>query len=136
MEKSDGNDIYDVDWELAQLDLQREIDKKQEEENEKRKHEELYSLKNDLEDKYNKEKMEIKENLKKQLQDYEVKLKELNQSVEKTKIESERINIENIIKQRIDLLEAEKARKERGFEIRENINILKRENQKSNLNLL
>jgi endonuclease V-like protein UPF0215 family len=38
--------------------------------------------------------MEIKENLKKQLQDYEVKLKELNQSVEKTKIESERINIE------------------------------------------
>jgi membrane-associated HD superfamily phosphohydrolase len=109
----DGNDIYDVDWESAQLDLHREIEennKKQEEENKKGKHEELHLLKKDLEDKYNKEKMEIEEKLKKQLQDYEVKLKEINQSVEKTKIESERINIENIIKQRIDLLETEKAR--------------------------
>jgi hypothetical protein len=34
--------------------------------------------------------MEIEEKLKKQLQDYEVKLKEMNQSVEKTKIESEK----------------------------------------------
>jgi hypothetical protein len=133
MEKSDGNDIYDVDWESAQLELQREIEennRKQEEENEKRKQEELDSLKKDLEEKYNKEKMEIEEKLRKQLQDYEVKLKEMNQSVEKTKIESERINIENIIKQRIDLLEAEKARKKREVEIRENNDILKRENQK------
>jgi hypothetical protein len=40
MEKSDGNNIYDVDWESAQLELQREIEennKKQKKENEKRK---------------------------------------------------------------------------------------------------
>jgi hypothetical protein len=53
----------------------------------------------------------------------------MNQSVEKTEI-SERINIENIIKQTIDLLEAEEARKKRDVEIRENNDILKRENQK------
>jgi hypothetical protein len=133
MQKSDGNDIYDVDWESAQIELQREIEqqnKRQEEENEKRKQEELDSLKKDLEEKYSKEKVEIEEKLKKQLTDYETKLKEMNQSVEKTKIENERINIENIIKQRIDLLEAEKARKKREFEIRENNDVLKRENQK------
>jgi hypothetical protein len=133
MQKSDGNDIYDVDWENAQLELQRELEetnKIQEEENEKRKQEELDSLKKDLEEKYAKEKLEIEEKLRKQLQDYEFKLKEMNQNVEKSKIESERINIENIIKQRIDLLEAEKAKKKRDFEIRENIDLVRKESQK------
>ena len=133
MNKSDGNDIYSVDWESAQIELQKEIEeniKKQEEENEKRKQEELNSLKKDLEEKYSKEKQEIEEKLKRQLQDYELKLKEMNQSVEKTKIENERINIENNIKQRIDLLEAEKARKKREFEIRENNDMLRRESQR------
>ncbi len=134
VEKSDGNDIYSVDWESAQLELQKEIEennKRQEEENERRKQEELNSLKKDLEEKYSKEKLEIEEKLKRQLQDYEIRLKEMNQSVEKSKIENERINIENVIKQRIDLLEAEKARKKREVEMREKNDIIKRESMKT-----
>jgi hypothetical protein len=130
MEKSDGQDIYSVDWESAQIELQKEIEvtnKRQEEENEKRKQEEMNSLKKDLEEKYAKEKQEIEEKLRRQLLDYEVKLKEMNQIVDKSKIENERINIENIIKQRIDLLEADKAKKKREFEIRENNDMLRRE---------
>jgi kinesin family member 13 len=133
METSNGNDIYDIDWEFAQIELQKEIEetnKKQEEENEKKKQEELDSLKKDLEEKYSKEKQEIEEKLRKQLQDYEVKLREINQNVEKSKIESERMNMENIIKQRLELLESEKARKKREFEIREKNDIIKKENVK------
>jgi len=79
----------------------------------------LDSLKKDLEEKYSKEKQEIEEKLRRQLADYEVKLKEMNVNVEKSKVETERINMENLIKQRIDLLESEKARKKREVEIKE-----------------
>lgn len=133
MTSSTEQDIFDIDWESAQMELQKEIEetnRKQEEENEKKKQEELDNLKKDLEEKYSKEKQEIEEKLKRQLLDYEVKLKEMNQSVEKTKIESERINVENLIKQRIDLLEAEKARKKREVELREKNDIIRKENQK------
>jgi len=133
MESSNGNDYFDVDWEIAQMELQKEIEetnKKQEEENEKKKQEELDSLKKDLEEKYSKEKQEIEEKLRKQLQDYESKLREINQNVEKSKLETERLNMENIIKQRLELLESEKARKKREFEVREKNDIIKKENVK------
>ena len=54
----------------------------------------------------------------------------MNQSVEKTKVESERINVEFLIKQRIDLLEAEKARKKREVELRERNDMIRKENIK------
>jgi hypothetical protein len=133
MNNSNGNDFYDVDWEIAQIELQKEIEennKKHEEENEKKKQEELDSLKKDLEEKYSREKLEIEEKLRRQLQDYEVKLKEMNQNVEKSKVETERINVENLIKQRIDLLETEKVRKKREVELREKNDVIKKENQK------
>ena len=133
MESSNGNDIFDVDWEIAQMELQKEIEetnKKQDEENEKKKQEELDSLKKDLEEKYSKEKQDIEEKLRKQLQDYESKLREINQNVEKSKLETERLNMENIIKQRLELLESEKARKKREFEVREKNDIIKKENVK------
>jgi kinesin family protein 13 len=133
MESSNGNDIFDVDWEIAQMELQKEIEetnKKQDEENEKKKQEELDSLKKDLEEKYTKEKQDIEEKLRKQLQDYESKLREINQNVEKSKLETERLNMENIIKQRLELLESEKARKKREFEVREKNDIIKKENVK------
>ena len=133
MSTSTGNDIFDVDWESAQMELQKEIEennKLQEEANEKKKQEELDNLKKDLEEKYSKEKQEIEEKLRRQLQDYELKLKEMNQSVEKSKVESERINVEFLIKQRIDLLEAEKARKKREVELRERNDMIRKENIK------
>lgn len=133
MNTSTGMDIFDVDWESAQMELQKEIEennKLQEEANEKKKQEELDNLKKDLEEKYSKEKQEIEEKLRRQLMDYELKLKEMNQSVEKTKVESERINVEFLIKQRIDLLEAEKARKKREVELRERNDMIRKENIK------
>jgi kinesin family member 13 len=133
MNTSTGMDIFDVDWESAQMELQKEIEennKLQEEANEKKKQEELDNLKKDLEEKYSKEKQEIEEKLRRQLQDYELKLKEMNQSVEKSKVESERINVEFLIKQRIDLLEAEKARKKREVELRERNDMIRKENIK------
>lgn len=133
MESSNGMDTYDIDWEFAQMELQKEIEqtnKKHEQENEKKKQVELDSLKKDLEEKYSKEKQEIEEKLRKQLQDYELKLREINQNVEKSKLESERMNMENIIKQRLELLESEKARKKREVEVREKNDIVKRESIK------
>ena len=88
------------------------------------------SLKKDLEEKYLKEKVDIEEKLKKQLHDYESKIKEMNQSVEKSRIEGERINLENAIKERLEKLESEKARKKRDFENKEKNDILRKESEK------
>jgi len=133
MLKSDGNDILTVDWEAAQLELQKEIEennKRQEVENEKKKQEELDNLKKDLEDKYTKEKQEIEEKLRKQLLGYEQKLKEMNQSVEKSKIENERMNVEVLLQERLKILEADKAKKKREYEIKEKMDNQKKENNK------
>jgi len=134
MNKSDGNDILSIDWEAAQFELQKEIEennKRQEVENEKKKQEELDNLKKDLEDKYTKEKQEIEEKLRKQLLDYEQKLKEMNQSVEKSKIENERMNVEVLLQERLKILEADKAKKKREYEIKEKMDNQKKEQKKN-----
>jgi kinesin family protein 13 len=133
MKTSTGQDIYDIDWEAAQMELQKEIEetnKLQEEANEKKKQEEFDNLKKDLEEKHLKEKQEIEERLKRQLHDYEMKMRDLTQSVEKTKLESERMNAEFFVKQRLELLEAEKARKNRDIELREKNDMIRKENLK------
>ena len=134
MVKSDGNDIFQVDWESANQELQNELELqniKKDEENEKKKQEEIDLIKKDLEEKYIKEKIDIEEKLKKQLNDYEIKIKEMNQFAEKSKIENERINLENFLKERLEKLESEKAQKKREFENKERLEILrkKKENQ-------
>lgn len=133
IEKSDGNDIFEVDWESANQELQNELElqnKKQDEENERRKQEEIDLLKKDLEEKYIKEKIDIEEKLKKQLSDYEIKIKEMNQYAEKSKIENERINLENFLKERLEKLESEKARRKREFENKESSEILRKKQEK------
>jgi len=139
MNKSDGQDFLEVDWESAQLELQKQIEinnRKQEEENEKKKKEDWDILRKDLEEKYNKEKHEVEEKLRLQLSDYEQKIKEIKQCAEKSKIESERIHMETLLQERLKLLEAENARKKREYENREKSEIQKKEKlQKQNLNL-
>ena len=137
MEKSDKQDIFEVDWESAQMELQKEIEiqnKLQEEENEKRKKFEFELMKRDLEDKYNKEKFEVEEKLRIQLSDYEFKMKEMKQSVERSKIESERIHMETLLQERLKLLESENARKKREYENREKNELLKKDNLMKKLN--
>ena len=133
MKSSNGEDFYDVDWESAQMELQKEIEletKKQLEENEKKKQEEINNLKKGLEEEYSKRKNEMEEKLKKQVEEYQLQIKEMNQNAEKQRIEQERINQEKKLKEKIEQLEEEKARKKREFEIKEKNEMLKREQAK------
>lgn len=135
LEKSDDGKEMAIDWEAAQLELQKEIEennRKQEEENEKRKKEEMENYKKDLEEKYEKEKIEIEEKLRKQVKDYEDKMKEMNQSVEKSKVENDRKNVEILMQERLKLLEQDKIRKKREYEQRERAEQQKREIMKKN----
>ena len=128
MKSSNGEDIYSIDWETAQIEIQTEFEeasKKQIEKNEKRKQEELNLLKKDLEEEYNKKKVEMQEQLKKQVEEYQTQLKELNENAEKQKIEQERLIQEQKLKEKIEQLEEEKARKKREFEIREKNEMMK-----------
>ena len=139
MKSSDGKDIYDVDWESAQMELQKELEianKLQAEEEEKKKQEEMNSLKKDLEEEYAKRKNEMEEKLKKQVEEYQLQLKEINQHAEKQRLEQERLNQERKLKEKIEQLEEEKAKKKREFEIREKNELLKREQAKKDQEFL
>jgi len=112
MEKSDGKDIYDIDWEMAQTELQNEIEEQnkiEEMENEKKKQQAYDILRISLEQKYNKERQEIESKMNKQLQEYQEKINEMkNQSDEKSKMEKERNELEMRLKHKIEKLESEK----------------------------
>ena len=133
MKKSTGDDIYSIDWESAQMELQKEIElenKRQIEESEKKKQEEIKLLKKDYEEEYSKRKKEIEDQLKKQVEEYEMKLREMSQNAEKQRIEQERLNQEKKLKERIEQLEEEKVRKKREIEIKEKEEMLRREQLK------
>jgi len=133
MKSSTGEDIYDIDWETAQMELQKEIEevtKRQNEENEKRKQDEFNLLKKDLEEEFTKKKKEMEEELKKQAEEYQLQLKEMNENAEKQKIEQERLAQEEKLRQKIEQLEEEKAKKRREFEIKEKNELMKLEQAK------
>ena len=133
MKKSTGDDIYSIDWENAQMELQKEIElenKRQIEETEKKKQDEINLLKKDFEEEYSKRKKEIEDKLRKQVEEYELKLKEINQNAEKQRIEQERLNQEKKLKERMKQLEEEKVRKRREIEIKEKEEMLRREQLK------
>ena len=133
MEKSDGKDIYEIDWEMAQMEYQTEIEefkKRQLEENEKKKEKEINLMKKGLEEEYTKKKNEMEEELKKKLEEYENNIKEMTHKSEIQKIEQERQNIEKALKEKIEQLELEKAKKKRELEIRERNELLKLNNKK------
>ena len=112
MEKSDGKDIYDIDWETAQTEFQNAMDEQrkiEEMENEKKQQKAYETLKLSLESKYNKEKQEIEEKMNNQLKEYEEKLKQMeNQSEEKSKMEKEKNELEMRLKNKIKKLEGNK----------------------------
>ena len=115
MEKSDGKDIFEIDWECAQTEFQTELEKQkkvEEEENEKKKKEEYESLKQSLELKYNKDKLDIETKMNLQLKEYQDKINEMKkQSKKKKKMEKERKDVENKLKKKIEQLEIERAQK-------------------------
>jgi hypothetical protein len=133
MKSSKGDDIYDIDWETAQNEYQREVEKvkkREKEENEKRKQDEFNLLKKNLEEEYSKKKKEMEDELKKKMEECQTQLKEMNESVEKQKIEQERIEQEERLRIKMEQLEEEKARKKREFEIKERNELMKLEQSK------
>ena len=120
MEKSDGKDIFDIDWEMAQTELQNEIEEQnkiEEMENEKKKQQAYDTLKISLEQKYNKERQEIESKMNKQLREYQERINEMkNQSEEKSKMEKERNELEMRLKQKIEKLESEKNKQKKMFQ--------------------
>lgn len=128
--ESKDSSIDSIDWEIAQLELQNEIEsynKQLEEDNNKKKNEEMETYKKNLEDKYIKDKLEIEEKMKKQMQDYEDKMKEISQSVERSKVEIDRKNMEVLMQEKLKLLEQEKVRKKREYENKEKNELRKKE---------
>ena len=70
LEKSDGKELYEIDWEMAQTEFQNEIEeqnKLEEMENEKKKQQAYDMLRQSLEQKYKKEKNKMEKKLKHQL---------------------------------------------------------------------
>ena len=120
MEKSDGKDIYEIDWEMAQTELQNEIEEQnkiEEMENEKKKQKAYDILRMSLEQKYNKERQEIETKMNKQIKEYQDKINEMKtQSDEKSKMEKERNELEIRLKQKIEKLESEKNKKKKMFQ--------------------
>ena len=112
MEKSDGKDLYEIDWETAQNELQNELEEQnkiEEMENEKKKQKAYDILKQSLETKYNKEKQEIENKMNMQLKEYQDKINEMkNQTEEKIKIEKEKNELELKLKNKIQRLESKK----------------------------
>ena len=92
LNQSDGKDLYEFDWEAAQIELQKQIEEEKQLQ---------FKL---LEDKYAQESKEKEEQLQRQLNEYEIKIKEMSSQSDKT---------EKIVqlKHKIDKLEAEKLLK-------------------------
>ena len=139
MKESKGDDIYDVDWEKAQLELKNEIEKENKkltEEKEKKNKEELDSLKQHLFEEYSKKENEMEENLKRQVEEYQLQLNEMNKEAERKKLEQEKINKEKKMKEEIEQLEEEKLKKKREAEMREKNEKKKRDEIFKNKNFI
>ena len=133
MKSSNGNDFYDIDWESAQIELQKEMDlenKRHLEENERKQKDEIINMKKNYEDEFSKKKNEIEEKYRKQYEEIQLKIKEQTQNAEKDRLEQERLNIEKQLKEKISKLEEEKAKKKRELEIKEKNERLRRERAK------
>ena len=128
MKKSDGKDIFSIEWEPCQAELQYEIEENKKRialENERIQEEKLNLLKQNMEEEYNKKKKEMEEELKRQEEEYISQIKELTETTEKKKIEQERLFQEKKLREKLELLEKEKAKKRRELEIREKDELMK-----------
>ena len=131
MQKSDGKDLYEIDWEMAQTELQNEIEEQRKieaYENEKKKQQAYDILKQSLEQKYTKEKKEIENKMNMQLKEYQDKINEMkNENEEKNKIEKEKNEMELKLKSKIRRLQSEKNLRSKIFQSE----VIREENQSS-----
>ena len=133
MEKSDGNDINSIDWDIAQNELHNEIKEIQRAANDKKKKEEIKQMKRELEIKFNKEKEELEQKFNKQIDIVEKQLKKGNQNAEKFKFEVEKMNFEKEYHYQLKVIELSKIVKKIGIENKEK-NIFSNSKEKEKFN--
>ena len=129
LEKSDGKELYEIDWEMAQTELQNELEeqnKLEEMENEKKRQQAYDTLRQSLEQKYTKEKKEMEDKMYLQVKEYEEQLNEMkNQTEEKNKIEKEKNELELKLKDKLKRLQSQKNAKQTSFKSE----VIREENQ-------
>ena len=142
LEKSDGKDLYEIDWEMAQTELQNELEeqnKLEEMENEKKRQQAYDILKQSLEQKYTKEKKEIEDKMNLQFKEYEDKINEMkNQNEEIGKLEKQNNELEMKLKFKLKRLQSQKTIKRGSFQsevIREE-NLSSSQNEKLEIKLI
>ena len=142
LEKSDGKELYEIDWEMAQTELQNELEeqnKLEEMENEKKRQQAYDILKQSLEQKYTKEKKEIEDKMHLQLKEYEDKINEMkNQNEEIGKLEKQNNELEMKLKFKLKRLQSQKTIKRGSFQsevIREE-NLSSSQNEKLEIKLI
>ena len=142
LEKSDGKDLYEIDWEMAQTELQNELEeqnKLEEMENEKKRQQAYDILKQSLEQKYTKEKKEIEDKMHLQFKEYEDKINEMkNQNEEIGKLEKQNNELEMKLKFKLKRLQSQKPIKRGSFQsevIREE-NLSSSQNEKLEIKLI
>ena len=142
LEKSDGKDLYEIDWEMAQTELQNELEeqnKLEEMENEKKRQQAYDILKHSLEQKYTKEKKEIEDKMNLQFKEYEDKINEMkNQNEEIGKLEKQNNELEMKLKFKLKRLQSQKTIKRGSFQsevIREE-NLSSSQNEKLEIKLI
>ena len=121
MKKSDGRDIYDIEWEPCQEEIYYEMEQEKHrkaEEEQKKQEEELILLKQNMEEEFNLKKKEMEEELRKHKENYKSQMKEINEKAEKQKLEQERLFQEKQLKEKLEQLERDKIKKRRELEIR------------------
>ena len=127
---SDGKDLYEVDWETAECELQTALEKYNEEqmkENEKRQQEEITMLKQNFDEEFAKKEQQMKDQFQKELEEYHDALKRQNQNEEKERIEQGRRMHEQLLKKKFAMLQEEKARKKKELERREKEELYKKD---------
>ena len=142
LEKSDGTELYEIDWEMAQTELQNELEeqnKLEEMENEKKRQQAYDILKQSLEQKYTKEKKEIEDKMNLQFKEYEDKINEMkNQNEEIGKLEKQNNELEMKLKFKLKRLQSQKTIKRGSFQsevIREE-NLSSSQNEKLEIKLI
>ena len=142
LEKSDGKELYEIDWEMAQTELQNELEeqnKLEEMENEKKRQQAYDILKQSLEQKYTKEKKEIEDKMHLQFKEYEDKINEMkNQNEEIGKLEKQNNELEMKLKFKLKRLQSQKTIKRGSFQsevIREE-NLSSSQNEKLEIKLI
>ena len=134
--------MYEIDWEMAQTELQNELEeqnKLEEMENEKKRQQAYDILKQSLEQKYTKEKKEIEDKMNLQFKEYEDKINEMkNQNEEIGKLEKQNNELEMKLKFKLKRLQSQKTIKRGSFQsevIREE-NLSSSQNEKLEIKLI